>query len=219
MKMRRKGALIFFIGIDGSGKTAHALTLCKELSEKRIRCTYVRPRYALFRLIPSVLREWVDRRPHISPRNITISCKTQKSSNGRSIGVLKILITIPLLVYAFITYFLTIRPLLDEFIVICDRFFFDWFYNMWGNVSTALIRLLPRPDIAFLLDVPVTIAFSRMHYALDRQIPLGYYESLRNWYLMLARQQGFFIVDSSGDFEEVKCIIKRHVVSTLGGNG
>jgi len=219
MKEQKNSAFICFIGIDGSGKTTHALALCRELSGKGINCAYVRPRYAPLRFIPSALRKWINAHIHISPKNIRIGCKTRKSYNSQSVGILKFPLTISFFIYALITYFLSIRPLLHKSMVICDRYFFDWLYNLWGNTSMALIRLLPKPDIAFLLDVPTTIAFSRMYYALDRQIPLSYYESLRKWYLMLARQQGFFIVDSSGDFEEVKGIIKKHVVSTLGGNG
>jgi thymidylate kinase len=108
---------------------------------------------------------------------------------------------------------------LNGFVVVCDRFFFDWFYNLWGNASIALVRLLPKPSIAFLLDVPVTVAFSRMHYPLDKQVRLSYYESLREWYLMLARRQNFFIIDSSSKFEEVKDTIKKYVISMLGSNG
>jgi len=215
LREQRNGGLIFFIGIDGSGKTAHALALCRELSRKGIRYVYVRPRDALFRFIPLVLRGWIDRHPHISPRNITISRKTQSYKHSQSVGILKIPVTIFFLIYAFIAYFLSIRSLRSEFVVVCDRYFFDWFYNLWGNASMALIRILPKPDIAFLLDVPTTIAFSRMHYVMDKEISPEYYGSLRDWYLTLARQQSFFIINSSGDFEKTMGIILNHLINIL----
>jgi thymidylate kinase len=152
----------------------------------------------------------------VSPRNATIS---NKFSNFSGKSILKALfLTIPFWVYALIVYCTWIRPLQHKKVVVCDRYFFDWFYNLWGNMSIALTRLLPKPDMVFLLDVPVTIAFSRMHSTSDRQIPLSYYESLRNWYLTLAKQRGFFVIDSSGDFEEVKTVIKKHVVRVLRSN-
>jgi dTMP kinase len=209
-----KKAFIVFAGIDGSGKTTHAVSLLKELQREAINSIYFRPRD--ISLIPTFLRNLLKSYPNVSPRNITIS---NKFGNFSGKNILKALfLTIPFWIYALIVYYIWMRPLRYKKVVICDRYFFDWFYNLWGNASIALTRLLPKPDIVFLLDVPVIIAFSRMHSALDRQVPPGYYESLRNWYLMLARQQGFFIVDSSGDFEEVKGIIKKHVVRMLGGN-
>jgi len=214
MRKQRNSALIFFEGIDGSGKTTHALALHEELSKRGVKCVYVRPAEAILTFVPSVLREYINKHPRISPRNITLSRKRHRF-NSRYVDILKIPVTIFFLAYAFIAYFLSIRSLRSNFIVICDRYFFDWFYNLWGNASITLIRLLPKPDIAFLLDIPVTIAFSRMHYAIDKEISPEYYESLRDWYLTLARQQSLFIIDSSREFEKTKGIILNYVINAL----
>jgi len=207
---------ICFIGIDGCGKTTHALALCRELSGKGNKCVHIRSRYALLRFAPLVLRRWIDK--HLSPRKITISYRTQKTHKARSMDIFKIPLTLFLLTYAFFTYFLCIRPhLRGSTVVVCDSdgYFFDWFYNLWGSTAVALTRILPKPDLAFLLDVPVAVAFSRMLYAGDKSISREYYESLQDWYLALTRQEGFHVIDSSGSFEKTKGLILDYVTFYL----
>jgi thymidylate kinase len=208
-----KKVFIVLTGIDGSGKTTHAVSLSKELQRETINSIYFRPRGIT--IIPTFLRGLLKSYPNLSPRNVAMSKKADNFS-GRNI-LRALFLTIPFWIYALIVYYAWIRPLRSKKVVICDRYFFDWFYNLWGNASIALTHLLPKPDIVFLLDVPVNIAFSRMHSIADKQISLSYYESLRCWYLMLAKQQGFFIVDSTGDFKDVKGIIEKLVMRMLRG--
>jgi thymidylate kinase len=203
--MRKNGVWVCFIGIDGSGKTSHALALCKELSRKNINYAYVRSRYALLRYIPSILKRRINENGALSPRRMTISSGNRKASSSK--GILKGPLTVMLFAYAFLTYLLCIKPLLRNSIVVCDRYFFDLFYNLWGTSSYALIGVLPGPDVAFVFDLPVTVAFSRMHSADDKNIPQEYYGHLRAWYLSLAKERGFTVIDSSSDFKRTKQLV------------
>jgi thymidylate kinase len=205
LNFRKNGVLICFVGIDGSGKTSHALALHKEFSNRNINSVYVRPRYALLRFVPSVLRRRVQLDSSFSPRLITISSGNRKALKIRRF--LKVPLTAMLFAYAFLTYFLCIRPLLRNSIVVCDRYFFDLFYNLWGDSSLALVRMLPSPDAAFVFDVPVAVGFSRMHSEDDKRISQEYYNKLRRWYLRLARQEKFIVVDSSSDFERNRQLV------------
>lgn len=209
----KNGALICFIGIDGSGKTIHSLNLCKELLMKRVKCVYIRPRYAPIKFIPSVLRRWMSKHIHMSPRLLTIPSEDHRPyKSGRA---LRIPLTLSFLMYTFLTYLLIIKPQLDRNIIVCDRYFFDWFYNLWGKASVALTRLLPKPDLVFLLDAPVAVAFSRMRDIGDKSVSPEYYKSLRDWYLVLARQRGFFVIDSSGDFEKTRELVLNRIIVSL----
>ena len=219
MRKQKSGTMICFVGIDGSGKTTHALALCRELSAKGINCMYVRPRYALLRFLPSIFREWGDKHTYISPRNIMIPSEIQKTRKvSRYVRIFKIPLTLFFLIYASFTYFLDIRPLLSEFIIVCDRYFFDWLYNLWGKVATALTHLLPKPNLVVLLDIPVATALSRMHDIEDKSISPNYYRSLQSWYLVLARQREFFVIDSSSDFEKTKQQILNRILIYLGSD-
>lgn len=179
---------------------------------------HVSPRSSLLQFMPQLLRNWVDKHTRLSPRNITLpTLMGQDYKSSRPIGFLKIPLSLLFIIYAFLTYFITIRPFLKKFVVVCDRYFFDLFYNLWGNVSHVLIDLLPRPAVVFLLDAPAPVAFSRMHSVEDKAISRRYYEVLRNWYLTLASRNNFFVMDASIDFEKTKKCILNHVMVFLEG--
>jgi thymidylate kinase len=220
MSRRQIYPFICLIGIDGSGKTAHARSLAKELSKIGVNCVHISPRSSLLQYMPVILRNWIDKHAHLGPRNLTLPRLGVKESAGsRSIILLKMSICLIFIIYAFLTYLITIRPHLGKYVVVSDRYFYDLFYNLWGRKSYLLIGLLPRPSLGFILDLPVTTAFSRMHSLEDRMVPQKYYESLRHYYLNIARCNNFLIIDTSNDFEESRKCILEHVKTFLESRG
>jgi thymidylate kinase len=204
-------AFIVFTGIDGSGKTLHAKLLSQELQKRGLSSVYFRPRD--LSLVPNFIKKLLEKHPNLSPRNITMA-KEYSKFNGRDI-LKAILLTVPFLLYSLIVYYLWIYRLRRKYIVVCDRYFFDWFYNLWGNNSSILVRLLPQPNAVFLLDISPGIALSRMHDVFDKKVPLAYYEALRNWFLELGKELGFLTIDSSRKLEEVKSLILSHTANLL----
>jgi thymidylate kinase len=120
------------------------------------------------------------------------------------------------LTYAYLSYIPILRQLSKKSIVICDRYFFDWIFHLFGETSVNLVSLLPKPDLVLLLDIPVSLAFKRMSYAEDRNKPADYYESLRNWYQTVAERIGFVTIDASEEFENTKKQITDRVMPLLG---
>jgi len=213
LRKQNAGAVIYFIGIDGSGKTTHALSLSKALVTRGVKCIYVRPRYELLRFFPSGLRNWVNRHIHVRPASVSFIKRS--SGNRKSSVLLRVTLSFLFLIYAFTTYWLTIKLYSRKFYVICDRYFFDWFHDEHKLCSLTVARLLPMPDLGFLLDIPVALAFSRMSSCEDARISFDYYKSLREWYIALAKLQGFMIIDSSSDFERTKDLIFKRVMLHL----
>jgi thymidylate kinase len=210
------GLFICVTGIDGSGKTTHALSLCKELLLNGVECVYARPEYMLMKFFPSRLQKWIYTRFDTRSKPIVAPVKSRmRSSGGRNLSFLGLLLAFLFLFYSFATYRLLIRSLRNRFTLICDRYFFSWFYNACGEFATALVHLIPKPDLVILLDTSVTLAFSRMHDCKDKVVPLRYYRLLRDWYVTVARREGFLIVDSGGDLEETKKEIQRLVTPLL----
>jgi thymidylate kinase len=206
--------LIYILGIDGSGKTTHASSLCKKFLNQGISCINIRPRNDLMKLLPSFVQNWIDKRPQISPRNITIPTHYKISKNI----IMKFPISLLLLIYAYLSYILIIRPALKKnSIVICDRFFYDWLFNIWGVNSQVLAILLKKPDISILLDVPVNLAFTRMHDDYDKNISFEYYESLRKYYLILAIKYNFLKINNNDDFIKVSMDIYNYILATYKG--
>lgn len=195
----RRGFLICFTGVDGSGKTTHAKSLIKFLNEMGYSCKYVwgasRPilSYTFF-AITKLLGYWKETRKNAytdpleyAPKNI-----------AKKLGV----------VYRFFLFldfqiktWLKIRfPLILGKIVVCDRYFYDLLMELeFSNVSserfiTVLSKTLPQPLITYLLDAPENLTnqrrgFSREELAAKRRV-----------FLQIGKFFGFVIVDSSRDF-------------------
>jgi thymidylate kinase len=121
-----------------------------------------------------------------------------------------------LLTYVLATHFLVVKPLLNRFTLVCDRYYFDWFYRAFGRSSLSFTYLLPRPDVVFFLYLPVEMARSRMSYSPDRELPLGYYRAMQEWYRRLAVQRGFIEIDSSRDFTTTSDAILCNMTSLMG---
>ena len=196
--------MVCLIGLDGSGKTRHALTLQKVLKRKGFQCALVTPRSALIKHMPSLIRRWIDQHGHLSPRNLTaFSNKRPSLLHHLKAFPLNLVLSLCYIGYGLATYLVCIKPYLREkrTIVILDRYFYDSFYNLWGHLSVYLIKALPSPDLVFVLDIPASQAFKRMHSVEDKSIPYEYYEQLRQWYIFLGTQRNFLLVDTSDDFE------------------
>ncbi|MFC1488149.1 dTMP kinase [Thermoproteota archaeon] len=217
--MRNKnGAIICFIGIDGSGKTEHALTLWKNLVEKKFNCAYMRPRYSILKLVPSFLVKRISKFQTFTPRKTISTSKNRKSTDTHKLSYSRIFRIFLFLTYGFFTYHITLKPLRSSTVVVCDRYFYDWFHDLKIESSLALAGLLPKPDLVFFLDLPVNIAYSRMRYLQDRDIPVEYFESLKRWYLLLAKKWKFTVIDSSSKPEMNRDLILTYVSTFLNGN-
>lgn len=210
-------AVVCFIGIDGSGKTTHALNLCKELLVRGIQSVYVRPEYTLTRCVPPILRRYTLKYAPGSPDRCV--SPGARGREGLRRAIIELVLSSAIFVDIFITYFLKIRIIPKEFIVVCDRYFFDWINDRHRWVSLALSRVIPKPDLTFLLDIPSLVAFSRMHDVYDRKRPSDYYRRKQIFYLTLAEQLGFIIVNTGRDFGKVEVFILNHVTNLLQGRG
>jgi thymidylate kinase len=65
------------------------------------------------------------------------------------------------------------------------------------------------------MDIPVSLAYTRMNSEEDRQTAPHYFESQRAWYALLAKTEGFVIIDSSEDFEKTKILILEQTITNL----
>jgi thymidylate kinase len=214
MSNRAFSCFICFIGIDGSGKTTHAQALLRALSERNLNVIHVSPRSSLmYLLLPERLRRSV-KGTHVRPRNLMI----QKMKVFPRVNIFMNFLIVPTLMYVFLTYLLTIKPLLKKFVVVCDRYFYDLLFSLFGKKALLLVGLIPKPYLGILLDLPVDQAFTRMHDMEDKRVPYDFYEKLRKWYIALAKQQGFLIVDSTDEFEKVHKKILNFCIQRLGIN-
>lgn len=94
------------------------------------------------------------------------------------------------------------RKKISKQTLICDRYFYDkvcrlMFYGIcpaW--LSGIYVKILPRPDIVFFLDIPAQLAYERKHeYTLEE------YENFRHKYLSLAEKLKAPVLDTSRSIE------------------
>ena len=196
IKLRKsKRIFICFIGLDGSGKSTLAEEMIKILYDKDIQSHYIWGGYTLYILRPFVklIRKVITRR-----HNPFDKYKSYHSSL-RSLNRRKLLFKIykDFLMFEYLVeIFVKIKiPLWFGKNIISDRYVFDTATSIASNYDLSfesqrefindLLRLSPKPDIVFLVDVPEKVAMSRkedipsLEYLKNR---LKYYRNLCEYY-------------------------------------
>lgn len=198
--------IIAIEGMDGSGKTTQAKLLTKKLKERGYEAKYIETTFFLLKIISSLVnRNIEDVLP--SPRKNKVNEKDSSKSNKI---IRKILIGISGYFYALITVtIIAIRY--HEKIVICDRFFYQFFYDLFQNKSLKILNHFPKPDIVFLLDIDLNEARSRMTDSFDKNTDNIYFVNVRKFFYILSDEFAFTIIKSSGKIEEVNNEIMTHL--------
>ncbi|GAA6744353.1 hypothetical protein Thermus71206_21970 [Thermus antranikianii] len=195
------GLWVAVLGPDGSGKS----TLIANL-EKDLKGAFRRT--ARFHLMPGLLRRRGDGRPVTDPHG--------KPPRSLPASLLKLLYY--LLDYN-LGYWLKVRPaLVRSSLVTFDRYYADLFvdpkrYRYSGPIWLACFvgRLIPKPDLFIILDLPAELAHAR-----KPEVPLEEARRLRERYLELARSlPNAHVVDASKPLEEVVTEVERIILDYM----
>lgn len=172
--------LIAFSGVDGSGKTTYAETLCDILTTCEIKNHYVWSRVASSSFIKPFSKtakifHSLKKENRISKQaeNYAESEARRKDLFAKS-PILRMLGLFILLLEMLWQYSLKVTlPLSCKKVVICDRYIYDTlvdiltrygmnFENTDGTLFAKILTILtPKPDIAYLLHIPLKDACSR----------------------------------------------------------
>ncbi len=214
----RRGVLICFTGIDGSGKSSHAKSLFRYLTARGYSCSYRWGGikmflsyffFALTRLLGYWKEEQLNGEYSVNPIG-----NAPKRIRERAL--------IPLFRFCIFADFqiktlLKVRlPLLFGKTVILDRYVYDLVVGLKtsGLSTDAKVKLflqtVPSSNLVFFLDAPVSVISAR------RSSPTADIQRSKRNYLLLARSSGFCILDSSNDFSKNQLEIRRRVSQCLG---
>jgi len=224
VSIMKRGFLIAFTGIDGSGKTTQGKLLEEVLKHKGEEISYVWSRWDSFLLRPLIKRWKNCLKSNTFGHNFNNKIKKSKQK----------ILNNPIFCYAwlalfFLEYsfqiFIKVRILLaKKMFIISDRTFYDsiidqainlgkWQDFLLDTLDSFWIRILfPKPDMVIYIDCPENIAFSR-----KTDLPsIEYLIERRALYLKLADKYAWFKVDGTLSINEIYSQIRNKVYSKFG---
>ncbi len=210
---------ISVIGIDGCGKTTQCKLLVERLKDGGYEAMYVRPIYLLINLLPQFISGKLEGCSLISPRQISTS-SAEKSKRFNTLHMFRK----PVLLF-FGFFYILITCLLLKFaigkdkIVICDRYFIQFLYDLYGEKAKLILRLIPKPDIVFYINGDVDLMYSRMSQKSDRDIEKNYYNKVISFFKEISVSNNFILINASKNKEVVSDSIYNYSVKYLESHG
>lgn len=189
----KKGKLICFIGIDGSGKSTLSKMFCRYLTRNNVKCKYV---YG--RLLTKLVRPIFIMVQKIFLRKNKMNYRSYLRSKYRLIKKHKLIAKIYAYLLVFEYFWLILfkirLPLLFGYTIVCDRYVYDTVINDLPIIVSnkkeviswvdTIFKFAPQPDKTFLVDIPEEIALRR-----KRDIPnIEYIREKRKAYKSLKKK-------------------------------
>ena len=207
----RKRIVACFSGIDGTGKTSHATELVKRFKDMGVPCQYA---YCIFE--PKVSYPFM--------ALVYLIKGYRRKDYYKSRILRKIWNYIIILDFLYI-YFTKVKiPLLIGKNVICDRYVYDWIaalkydglYN--ERASKILLKIIPKPDLVFILDIPEEVSNVRKEDTKDAvnikdsDSAMDYLSVHRRSFLEIAQSLNIPVIDATRDFKELNEEFYKNII-------
>gem|GEM_PF-615991 len=211
--LERKRVIVCLAGIDGSGKTSHAIKIVKRFKSMGIPCQYV-------------WCNWVPKISYPIMGLIYLIRGYRRKDYHKSKILKRVWNYIVILDFLWIYFFKVRIPLLMGKNVICDRYVYDaiadlMYDGLYNEKATRiLLKFTPKPDLVFILDLPEDISYSRKNDTRnavnikDSDEPIEYLKIHRENYLKIAESLNIPILDATKKFEELHEEIYRQILYT-----
>jgi len=200
IRVGKKGGTIALLGIDGSGKSSHAMFIARWLEGRGYACTVMPFHRYLF----------VER---IAAVSSVVGRKGGKGAGGDKFrfkrGGNALRPVASLIDNLLLQLYSSVGCRAEGRVVIYDRFIWSTYikYKALGYPVKAVsgLYLAPRPTFALVLNVPVEKSMqvidervAHIHY------PMDVLESERQEYLQIAKSNGYPVIDATASFSEVE---------------
>jgi thymidylate kinase len=198
--------IVAIVGVDGCGKTTQAQMLVERLKRAGCDTVYIRPVYAILRCFTG--RKHMHTLP-VSPRKVRVS--------GAHTGFGKLLLLamgVAGYFYALASYIFIKYLLCRNKIVVCDRYFYQFFYDNFGRFSKTIAGLFPRPGVIFYLTGEVNALQARMTSSFDLEVDQSYYRSVIEMLNELSVKYSFIKIDAQLNKKQINdeifnCLSKK----------
>jgi len=199
-------------GVDGCGKTTQAKMLIERLRERGYKAMYVQP---IFILLNILARSKDNDIAPISPRKTRTSQMSNSDKHGKRFFSKKLFMGLLGYPYALATYIFMKFYLSRNKVVVCDRYFYQFFFDLFGNFSEKVVRIFPKPDITFFLDGDLDIFYSRMDNSFDASIGRDYYAETINLYRRISQKYGFIQIDATLNKKAINDMIFMDLIKEM----
>jgi len=220
--MHKRKFFICFTGMDGTGKTTQAKRLVETLNGKGIKCHYVWNTYQNFFMKPLII---IARLLFFRGKDAFQDYSDYSHTRSGILGsrfVSKPYEWLVLFDYLCQTLVRIIIPRLLGKSIVCDRYLYDVVINLHLDLGYSrdkgkkllhsLQRILPRPDMVFVIDIPPEVGIQRKN-----DVPsIEYLEIRRDIYLALGKEYKLTALDGSLSIAELEVMIREKAIECLG---
>lgn len=217
MKEFSKAKLICFTGIDGSGKTTFAKLLVEKLREHGIKVCYVYGRYQPIISKPAVLLGKLLFAKNSDIKEYKDYSNTKRAAAQNHPYSLFLYRNLLLFDYYLQLLIKIIIPIKFGIVIVCDRYIYDTIINDIPRTQNSFddikkmteiyFRIAPKPDIAFLIDVPENLAFERKNDTPS----IDYLKERRGFYISFGKLYDMIILDGTNSLEKIEAEVMRSV--------
>ena len=181
--------------------------LTNQLNDNGCNAMYCRP---IFILVNLLTRSTNKDLTSISPR--LSSTSTNSSKSKKSFSVKKMVLGLLGYPYALMTYISMKLYFGRGKILVCDRYFYQFFFDLYGNWSNVIVNLFPKPDITFFIDGDLDVFYSRMDDPFDMNVKSDYYAQVLALFRKTSNEYNFIQIDANSSKERMNEIIYSHLV-------
>lgn len=215
-RSQRRTVLISFSGVDGSGKSTQITAVCEELTRRGCQTKLL-----AFWDDVVVLTRYRESFVHKVFKSEQGIGSPEKPVNRRDKNVRRWYLTIArhalyLLDALNLRRVISLARRSNPDVIVMDRYIYDELANLplSSPLSRAFVKIVgiivPRPDVAFLLDADPEAARTR-----KPEYPLEFMKECRNWYHRLSVLLGTMTVIPPLALEEARSRVIATVVQTL----
>ncbi len=210
---------ICFTGIDGAGKTTQAKALSEAMKENGVKNKYIYSRFKPFILKPfmAIGKALFFHKSDMFRNYVEYTESKRRLFKNRFVAVAFQYAL--LLEYCAQALFNVKLSLILGKNIVCDRYIYDtvitdlvadmnYSNEKTENLIERTFRILPKPDLLFLIDAPEEIAFQRK----DDIPSIDYLKQRRKLYLHLGEKYKAIILDGSKGVKELGEVIQNEVL-------
>lgn len=188
--------LVAIEGVDGSGKSTQAALLRDHLKTQGIDVICIQPIYEIIDRIP------IEIGGKLSPRQSKTKAESGDDWKKPALAIAGI-------AYAFIT-FAWIQIAYQRKVVICDRYFYQMFFDLFGEHARKIAIVFPKPDMIIVLDVESETAIQRLD-SFDSSIDTTYYQKVIDYYRFISDLHPVERIRADGDVQNVQRDLREEV--------